>query len=287
MPPFISPGFAPKRRFRYGAASRSETGAVISRYHRVGGVDWIAIPLIPYLYAVEQPDQVPESASPKDVAALRDAYRREHLEEVAPDDNDGTTPVGDWTQLVGEAYDRTIYTFGLETTEQQDDDLIRAFNDRPNQSRFSLLFRNCADFSRQLVNFYYPRAIHRNLTADVGIMTPKQAAKCFVRYSKKHPNLQFSSFTIAQVPGAIPRSAPVRGVLESLTRSKRYAVPLASLAVLHPAVGGGLAIALVEGAQFNPKRIAAADGMLPLKPESVVGELSSNGRPGPGAGLFP
>ena len=31
-----------------------ESGVVISRYHRVGGYDWIAIPLIPYLYAVER-----------------------------------------------------------------------------------------------------------------------------------------------------------------------------------------------------------------------------------------
>ena len=36
-----------------------ETGVVISRYHRVGGYDWIAIPLIPYLYAVEGLEQVP------------------------------------------------------------------------------------------------------------------------------------------------------------------------------------------------------------------------------------
>ena len=32
-----------------------EYGVVISRYHRVGGYDWIAIPLLPYLYAVKNP----------------------------------------------------------------------------------------------------------------------------------------------------------------------------------------------------------------------------------------
>src|SRR5712692_12052361 len=36
-----------------------ELGAVISRYDGVGGYDWVAIPLIPYLYAVEQPDDIP------------------------------------------------------------------------------------------------------------------------------------------------------------------------------------------------------------------------------------
>src|ERR1700722_19217568 len=36
-----------------------ETGVVISRYHGVGSYDWVAIPLIPYLYAVDDPSQVP------------------------------------------------------------------------------------------------------------------------------------------------------------------------------------------------------------------------------------
>src|SRR6202158_1393087 len=36
-----------------------ETGVVISRYDGVGGYDWVAIPLIPYLYAVERAEDVP------------------------------------------------------------------------------------------------------------------------------------------------------------------------------------------------------------------------------------
>src|SRR6202043_513356 len=35
-----------------------ELGAVISRYDGVAGYDWVAIPLIPYLYAIEQPDDI-------------------------------------------------------------------------------------------------------------------------------------------------------------------------------------------------------------------------------------
>src|ERR1700723_966073 len=36
-----------------------ESGAVLSRYHHVGGYDWLAIPLLPYLYAVERPQDIP------------------------------------------------------------------------------------------------------------------------------------------------------------------------------------------------------------------------------------
>lgn len=258
-----------------------ELGAVISRYHRVGGYDWLAIPLIPYLYAVVQPEDVPVSANPDVVAELRDDYRRAHLESIVPDEADGSTPQGDWTQLVGEAYDRTMYAFTIQTTEAQDDALIAKLNSRPNRVRFHLLYNNCADFARNIIDFYYPRAVHRNFTADVGIMTPKQAAKSLVHYGNKHPDLSFSTFVIAQVPGAIARSSAVRGVIEALIKSKRYAVPLAGLAVLHPAVGGGLAYAIIESSHFDPRKTAKDAGALPLSPQAVYTELESPGGSAP------
>jgi hypothetical protein len=252
-----------------------EQGVVISRYHRVGGYDWLAIPLIPYLYAVDQTDRVPGQVNPEQVASLRDDYRRAHLEEVAPDAPDGSTPKGDWIQLVGAAYDRTIYSFELETTEEQDDQLIQALNDSSNKNHFHLLFSNCADFARQVIDFYYPKAVHRNFTADAGIMTPKQAAKCLVRYSKRHSDLQSSSFALAQVPGTVPRSGPVRGVLESLVKSKRYVVPLTSLAVLQPYIGGGLAFAWAGGGHFDPRRLTQhSDPQAP--PDALARQLESN-----------
>jgi hypothetical protein len=255
-----------------------EPGTVISRYHRVGGYDWVAIPLIPYLYAVERADQVPASATREEVAALRDGYRRRHLKDIVPDASDGSTPLGDWTQLVGESYDRTIFTFGLETTKDLDYQLIAALNLGTNRNHFKLLSHNCANFAQQVINFYFPKAIQRSFLADVGIMTPKQAAKSLVHYSRKHSDLQFSSFTIAQVPGTIPRSSHIRGVLESLTKSKRYAVPLVPLALLHPVLGGGMAFAWLEGSHFNPAHVAETDSGTPLEPDDVANELLWNGR---------
>jgi hypothetical protein len=243
--------------------NEGEQGVVLSRYHRVSGYDWIAIPVLPYLYAVDRPDQVPTTVSPENVAALRDAYRRANLTEVAPDADDGSTPQGDWIQLVGAAYDRTIYGFGIETTQEQDDKFIRTFNSRLNETRFNLLFHNCADFARQAIDFYYPHAVHRSLIADAGIMTPKQAAQSLVRYSKRHRDLEFSSFMIQQVPGTVPRSTAVRGVLESLVKSKRYALPLVSVAVLHPYFGGILAFDWIEGSRFDPRKIAEPNGRDP------------------------
>lgn len=251
-----------------------EQGVVISRYHRVSGYDWIAIPLLPYLYAVDRPDQVPLTVSDEDVAALRDAWRRANLTSIVPDANAGNAPYGDWTQLVGAAYDRTIYAFGIETTQEQDDKLIQLLNSRPNKRHFNLFFHNCADFARQAIDSYYPHAIHRSLLADVGIMTPKQAARSLMSYGKRHSDLQFSVFVIPQVAGTVPRSTRVRGVLESLVKSKRYAVPLVSMAALHPYFGGSLAFAWIEGAKFDPRRIAeAADSR---EPATIERELKTN-----------
>jgi hypothetical protein len=252
-----------------------EQGVVISRYDRVGGYDWIAIPLVPYLYAVDRPDEVPASVTAEDVESFRDAYRRRKLEEVAADTEDGRPPADDWRQLVGSAYDRASYAFGIETTQKQDDALIRRFNSRSNERHFNIFFHNCADFVRQTVDSYYPHAIHRSLIADAGIMTPKQAGKSLLSYSKHHRDLQFSIFVIPQVPGSIARSRPVRGVLESLVKSKRYAVPLVTVAVLHPAVGGGLAFAWLDSANFNPRRIAEHEDSS-SKPAAIADELESN-----------
>src|SRR6202035_1044342 len=39
--------------------AEGEPGVVLSRYDGIAGYDWIAIPLVPYLYAVDRPDAVP------------------------------------------------------------------------------------------------------------------------------------------------------------------------------------------------------------------------------------
>src|SRR5262249_9714491 len=75
-----------------------ETGVVISRYDGVAKYDWVAIPLMPYLYAVERPDDVPLFADARMTAFLRDRYRRTYLEAIAPDLKDGGTPGGNWYQ---------------------------------------------------------------------------------------------------------------------------------------------------------------------------------------------
>jgi len=229
-----------------------EDGVVISRYHKVGGYDWIAIPLVPYLYAVDRLEDIPATVDPALEASLRDEYRREHLLDIVPNTTvaevHGEPPPGDWIQLVGASYDRKIFGFQIETTREQDEHFIALFNDRRNVSHFNLFYRNCADFSRNLINVYYPHAVRRNFLVDLGITTPKQVARSLAKYARRHPGLEFSTFVIPQVPGTIPRSHPIRGVVESMVKSKKYVVPLA---ILNPQLTAGLVIAYFTDGRFH------------------------------------
>ena len=130
------------------ACAPGELGAVISRYDGVGGYDWVAIPLIPYLYAVEQPDNIPLFADAKMVSFLRDQYRRKHLEMVAPDRDNGETPGGNWYELVGSAYDRDRIRIRNRNYFGAGSSLHREYNSSPNRSHFHLTYRNCADLPR-------------------------------------------------------------------------------------------------------------------------------------------
>jgi len=232
-----------------------ELGAVISRYDGVGGYDWVAIPLIPYLYAVERPDDIPLFVDTKMVNFLRDQYRRKHLESVAPDRENGETPGGNWYELVGSSYDRTVYAFEIETSAAQDEAFIRKYNSSRNHSHFRTVSSNCADFAKNVINFYYPKTLHRSVIADVGITTPKQMAKTLIKFSTRHPQLQFSRFVIPQVPGSVARSTPVHGVVESFFKSKKYIVPSA---VVSPIFAGCVAaVYLGTGTgHFDPARQA-------------------------------
>jgi hypothetical protein len=228
-----------------------EYGVVISRYHKIDGYDWIAMPLVGYLYAVDSPADIPASVDRQKVFALRDAYRREHLLALAPNNKHGEAPGGEWTELVGSSYDRTIHGFQVDSSLAQDERFIATFNDRRNVGHFNLLFHNCADFSRVVLDIYMPHAIHRNFIADVGLMTPKQVARSLVKYGKENPELDMNAFVIPQVPGSMPRSHPVDGVAESLVKSKKYLLPMTLLA---PEVAGGVVVAyLVDGRLKLPK----------------------------------
>lgn len=258
-----------------------EAGVVISRYHRVHGYDVLAVPLIPYLYAVERVELAPQRADPAIVATLRDSWRREHLESIAPDSDQKKSSYKDWPLLIGALYDRKIYAFEAESTSSQDEAFIETFNRRPNIDHFNIFYRNCADFARSVLDFYYPHSVRRSYTADLGMTTPKQIAKSLSRYGFKHEKLDFQVFVLPQVEGSIPRSKRVDGVVEAMLR-KKYLIPLA---FVHPYFAGAIAVTYLTGGRFNPGKGAVA-----LERGEIADAMAANRQPvrlGPALGLGP
>lgn len=234
-----------------------ELGVVIARYHRVSLYDWLAMPLIPYLYAVDAPESAPDWIDSKTEAQLRDRWRRQHLRAIVPDrigpDGQPTMPGGNWIQLAGTAYDRKVIGFRFATTEAQDDAFIAAYNARPNRSRFNIVLHNCADFAAGILDFYFPKAVRRNRIADLGVMTPKQVALRMVRYARLHPELHMTTFIIPQTPGSNRRSRPAYGLAEGLVKTWKYAIPLTIAA---PPVTCGLLVLWLCGGRFALPRSA-------------------------------
>ena len=224
-----------------------ETGVVISRYSRIRKFDWIAIPLIPYLYAVDRAEDVPEWADKAAVDKLRKQYAEAHLTSLVSM-SEGFDTKNVWPQLLGVAYIRKIYSFEVVTTDEQDDFLISEYNDGTNRSHFNLFTNNCADFSRRVLNFYYPHAVGRSITADLGITTPKQIAKALAHYASRHDGLELNEIIIPQIPGDVPRSHTPRGVVESLLKTKKYMVPIG---VLNPYVLAGIAVTYITNGRFE------------------------------------
>lgn len=232
-----------------------ELGVVISRYDDVGGYDWLASPLMGYLYAVDSVDQIPVTMSKTEVVQLRDQYRRAHLMSVAPDLANGNAPDGNWYELAGAAYDRTIYGFSMKSTSEQDARLIAEFNDRKNVQRYNGMFVNCADFSRVVINRFYPHAVRRNFIADLGMTSPKQVARGVAHYAAKHPEAGLRAFVIPQVKGDLPRSHPAQDLAEGIL--KRYSIPLT---VLSPTTTAVVFVAYVGHGRFSmPKDAVVLD----------------------------
>jgi hypothetical protein len=177
------------------------------------------------------------------VNRLRDRYHAEHLTGL------GDVPRGDdvkrgWSQFVGVSYERRIFAFRFATTEAQDDALIARMNAEPNRTRFNLLYRNCADFTAGILNFYFPGTFQRSILPDAGITTPRQITYNLVRYARKHPETQLTAFEIPQVPGYRRRGRRNQSVAASLI-TRGYVFPLAFISPY--IVGGFLVDYLVWG----------------------------------------
>ena len=231
-----------------------EQGSVISNYTTLGEkepFEWNITPLSMYLYGVARPDSRPLFASRKIKGLLEEDYRTKFLAAYCDGPPCTTSKKAEWREMVSATSSRSIYIFVVKTTREQDLDLIAKFNALPNKNHFNAFTRNCANFTRGIVNTYFPGAARPDYINDFGITSPKAIARSFARYAHHHPDAEYQVLHFAQIPGTIKRSSVTRDGTEQLYRSKKLLVPMILFASHELPVA---AVSYVLTGRFNPEK---------------------------------
>lgn len=231
-PPFVL------RKCREG----EDRGAVIATYPDFGGeheYDWFALPLIPYLYGVETTDQIPLYANGEIRLLTRESMRQRYLSKVVPRGTNGNLPRGRWVEIIGTALNRDVYGFAVRTTSEQDEKFIKKYSVLKDGSSFNVFYKNCADFTKDIMNFYFPKSTRRDVINDFTMTTPKALSRSFTKYAKKRPDLLLRVTKHAQLDGTIMRSFGNRNFTETAFTSKKYVITEAlTMPILIPIFAG-------------------------------------------------
>jgi hypothetical protein len=244
----------PESPVRLRLCRPDENGSVMSNYINIGEdqrFEWNIVPLNIYLYGVEDPRFRPLFGSFKLKNLLEERYRTKYLSGYCDGPPCSTSYKAEWREMVAATMVRSIYIFVIDTTVEQDKQLIAQFNSSPNENHFNGFTRNCATFTKRVINSYFPHAANADHINDFGMTTPKAIARSFARYGVRNPELNFRVLHFAQVPGTIKRSSEVRSGTEQLYHSKKFLIPMLIFADYElPAVAASY---LLTG-RFNPER---------------------------------
>lgn len=208
--------------------NEGEHGVVISSYPAfVEGADyeWMAVPLVPFLYGVEKEQDIPIYANAEVRRFVRENYRRNYLSHIVPGNENGTMPPGRWSSMLAVGMTRDVYLFNAKTSRDEDERFVREFNMMPRGGPFNSFTNNCADYSKKIINRYFDGAAKRDWINDIGITTPKAVARSFTRYVKKRPDRLLHITRYTQVAGPIWRASDNRNFSEHAFKSKKYLIP--------------------------------------------------------------
>jgi hypothetical protein len=262
-----------------------EQGSVLSNYTTLGEdqpYEWNIVPLSVYLYGVEDPRNRPLVSSKEIKAALEERYREKYLTGLCEGKECRTSNGAEWREMVGATLERSLYIFVVKTSVEQDRALIAEFNARPNHNHFNGAIRNCADFTRLVLNTYFPGAVKPDYINDFFITSPKAAAHSFTRYGDQHPELDLRILHFAQVPGTIKRSYECRSATEEIYRSKKFLIPLGIFA--WQGIPAAFSTYTLTG-RFNPEhQYEAHSSVDAVGPDDSFFEEPEGGSGGDGSG---
>jgi len=230
-----------------------ENGSVMSNYINLGEderYEWNIAPFNLYVYGVEDPADRPLFGTDKIKAVLEERYRNQALARYCTVKGCLKGDKAEWREMVGANMIRSMYIFVVETTIQQDEDLIAKFNALPNENHFNGMTRNCADFTKNVIDTYFPHSAHRDVINDFGMTSPKAVARTFSHYAQDHPESNFRVLHFSQLPGTTKRSTEPRSGTEQLFRSKKLLIPMVIFADHELPV---VAAAYLITGRFNPE----------------------------------
>jgi hypothetical protein len=230
-----------------------ENGSVMSNYINLGedtSYEWNIAPFNLYVYGLEDTRYRAVFATPQIKNLLEEKYRDQALAAYCTGPSCLKSNKAEWREMVGASMARSMYIFIVETSVQQDLDLIAKFNALPNENHFNGFTRNCADFTKGVIDTYFPHSAHRDFINDFGMTSPKAVARTFSQYAEDHPETHFRVMHFSQLPGTIKRSTEPHSGTEQLYHSKKLLVPMVIFAQHELPVAA--AAYLITG-RFNPQ----------------------------------
>lgn len=181
----------------------SPRGIVVNRYEKISDQkqDWIAVPLIPFLYGVEDVDQAPLLTSGRVQKMLSKRFYKKHLETIIPPDNSGLIPSGSFNYIPGQTFKRDVISLSMESSIEEESKLVDAINARTNITYYNLFKANCSDFvSEILTAIFEPKGGLPKLKYDQLIKTPKGVASRFWQNAKASPGRALFVSRFGQIP---------------------------------------------------------------------------------------
>ncbi len=206
-----------------------ENGSVLSNYanfQETKPYEWNVIPVEIFLYGVEHPEYRSLFGTLELRAALQSKYRQEHLADICSSVACVDDPDANWRDMVGATFVRTVYIFKVRTTVQQDEAFVRYMNTRANVNHYSGFHYNCADFAKNVMNFFLDDHVHANRFNDFGMTSPKAIARSLTHYAAKHKELGLSVAEFAQLPSDLPRSEDPRIGTQTTITTAKFVAPL-------------------------------------------------------------
>src|SRR5262245_38070873 len=231
-----------------------ELGSIMSNYVNIGedeSYEWNIVPLNIYLYGVEDHRNRRLFSSYKLKHLLEERYRQKYLASYCTTESCMTSSKSEWREMVAATMIRGVYIFTVSTTVEQDQQLIAEFNNSVNKNHFNGVTRNCADFTKHIINTYFPHAAKADYLNDFGMTSPKAVARTFTHYALHHPESNFRVMHFAQVPGVTKRSRTVRSGTEQLFHSGKLLVPMALISYYTVPV---VTVSYFTTARFNAQR---------------------------------